>query len=88
MRRIMIMVGVLGVVTLVVVSAVWGFRGYEGKLEAEREQLGQEIAGLGVARDAADWKCCESRRNRAMARAKGKALPCESALRNGAGYRI
>lgn len=58
----MIMVGVLGVVTLVVVSAVWGFRGYEGKLEAEREQLGQEIAGLGVARDAADWKCCESRR--------------------------
>ena len=40
-------------------GAVCGFRGYEGELEAEWEQLRQGIGGLGVAGDAAVWKRCK-----------------------------
>ena len=45
------MVGVLGVAALVAMGAVWVFRGYEAKLEAEREVLRREIVGLSVARE-------------------------------------
>ena len=44
-------VGVLGVAALVAMGAVWVFRGYEAKLEAEREVLRREIVGLSVARE-------------------------------------
>ncbi len=30
---------------------VWVYRGYEGRLEAERERLREEIVGLSVARE-------------------------------------
>ena len=32
-------------------GVVWGFRGYEDRLEAEREVLRREIVGLSVARE-------------------------------------
>ena len=51
LRRIRNMVGVLGVAALVAMGAVWVFRGYEAKLEAEREVLRREIVGLSVARE-------------------------------------
>lgn len=47
----MIMGGVLGVAALLVGGVVWGFRGYEAKLEAERERLREEIVVLSVARE-------------------------------------
>lgn len=51
MRRLVVIVGVLGVATLVVMGVIWGFRGYEERLEAEREVLRREIVVLSVARE-------------------------------------
>ena len=45
------MVGVLGLAALMVMAVVWVFRGYEERLEAEREVLRREIVGLSVARE-------------------------------------
>jgi hypothetical protein len=47
----MIIGGVLGLPALLAMGVVWGFRGYEDRLEAEREVLRREIVGLSVARD-------------------------------------
>lgn len=47
----MIIGGVLGLPALLAMGVVWGFRGYEERLEAEREVLRQEIVVLSVARE-------------------------------------
>ena len=51
LRRIMIMGGVAGVTALIVGGVVMWFRGYEERLEAERERLRHEIVVLGAARE-------------------------------------
>jgi hypothetical protein len=47
----MIMGGVAGVTALIVGGVVMWFRGYEERLEAERERLRHEIVVLGAARE-------------------------------------
>jgi hypothetical protein len=51
LRRITITGGLLGVAALMALGVVWGFRGYEERLEAEREVLRHEIVVLSVARE-------------------------------------